>query len=374
MSISYIPVSTQVRLWGKAGGRCQYDGCNDRLWLDALTQAEFNSAYIAHIVADSVDGPRGDADLSPLLGSQLSNLMILCDRHHRLIDKIQVAEHPVERLHQMKRKHEDRVELVCSLTEEKQSHVLLYGANIGSQSTPVSMVKAVPAMLPDWYPAESRPVEIGLHNSMLTDRDEEYWYVEQANLRAQFSQHVRPLLVNGAIKHLSIFAMAPQPLLIALGALISDIQAAEVYQLHREPPDWKWRDDSELPEFKVSEPDDKMGSPALVFSLSANVNESRVLSVLPDASIWHVAIDQPSNDFLKSRQQTSDFRVLMRSLMNRIKAAHGQSTLLHVFPAMPLALAVEFGRIRMPKADLPLCIYDQTREMGFQPALNVGFP
>jgi len=46
---------------------------------------------------------------------------------------------------------------------------------------------------------------------------------------------------------------------------------------------------------------------------------------------------------------------------------------LHVFPAMPLALAVEFGRIRMPKADLPLCIYDQTGEMGFQPALNIGF-
>jgi hypothetical protein len=40
---------------------------------------------------------------------------------------------------------------------------------------------------------------------------------------------------------------------------------------------------------------------------------------------------------------------------------------------MPAALAVEFGRIRMPKADLPLLIYDENRETGgFKPALTIG--
>jgi hypothetical protein len=327
---------------------------------------------VAHIVADSPDGPRGDATLSPLLAKELSNLMILCDKHHRLIDKHQVAEHTVDRLTEMKRKHEARMELVGSLTEEKQSHVLLYGANVGSQSSPVSMQKAIPAMLPDSYPAQSIPLEIGLRNNMLTDRTDEYWQFEGNNLRAHYAQSVRPLLVSGAITRISVFAMAPQPLLVLLGSLLTDIQAAEVYQLHREPPDWKWQDGSDFPEFQVTEPENKSGTPALLFSLSATVTDSRVLSALPNASIWRVSIENPHNDFLKSRQQAVDFRIMMRSVMDRIKAAHGQQAAIHVFPVMPIALAVDFGRIRMPKADLPLCVYDENRDLGFRVALEIG--
>ena len=78
MSVTYIPDSVKFRLWGKAAGQCQYDGCPQRLWLDELTKAEFNTAYIAHIVSDKPDGPRGHATLSALLASDISNLMLLC--------------------------------------------------------------------------------------------------------------------------------------------------------------------------------------------------------------------------------------------------------------------------------------------------------
>lgn len=57
MSVSYIPDNVRFRLWGKAAGRCEYEGCNERMWLDELTQFEFNVAYIAHIIADSPKGP-----------------------------------------------------------------------------------------------------------------------------------------------------------------------------------------------------------------------------------------------------------------------------------------------------------------------------
>jgi hypothetical protein len=57
--------------------------------------------------------------------------------------------------------------------------------------------------------------------------------------------------------------------------------------------------------------------------------------------------------------------------MDRIKAAHGQQAATRVFPVMPFALAVNFGRIRMPKADLPLCVYDENRDLGFRVALEI---
>jgi len=58
------------------------------------------------------------------------------------------------------------------------------------------------------------------------------------------------------------------------------------------------------------------------------------------------------------------FRQQFRLLLDRVKARHGQDVVLHVFPAVPLSVAVEIGRVWMPKADLPLCIYDQNRKLG----------
>ena len=63
---------------------------------------------------------------------------------------------------------------------------------------------------------------------------------------------------------------------------------------------------------------------------------------------------------------------MVRRLLNRIKTVHGEQAIIHVFPAMPVALAVEFGRVMMPKADLPLRIYDQNQQLGgFVQALDL---
>lgn len=372
MSISYIPETVKMRLWGKAGGRCQYDGCNESLWLDTLTQAEFNVAYIAHIIADRPSGPRGHPTLSEELKSDISNLMLLCDVHHRLIDVSDVDCHPVDLLRAMKVRHEHRIELVTALGPDRQSHVVLYGANIGQHAAPLSFRKAAQAMIPDCYPGEPHPVVLGMVNSALQDRDAAYWTAESAQLTSLVSLQLRPRLAQGKVEHLSIFALAPQPLLMLLGYLLCDIAAAEVYQLHREPPDWRWQADPDGFEYQIKEPVRKDGPPALVFSLSASINDERIEACVPGASIWKLTSPAPNNDFLKGRGQASLFRQNARQLLNRIKVMHGEHATLHVFPAMPVALAVEFGRIIMPKADLNLEIYDQNRPLGgFAPALAI---
>ena len=98
-------------------------------------------------------------------------------------------------------------------------------------------------MLPERYPAEARPISLGMFNSAMNDRDAAYWLAEAAQLRSLVSQQVKPRLAQGEVHHLSIFGLAPQPLLMLLGYLLCDIPAAEVFQLHREPPDWRWQTD-----------------------------------------------------------------------------------------------------------------------------------
>ena len=55
--------STVRMLCGKAAGMCEFEGCNKRLFYDGVTLSKFNNAYVAHIVASSANGPRGDAVL-----------------------------------------------------------------------------------------------------------------------------------------------------------------------------------------------------------------------------------------------------------------------------------------------------------------------
>ncbi len=366
MSVSYIPESVKLRLWGKSGGRCQYEGCSKALWIDDLTKAEFNTAYIAHIIADKPTGPRGHSELSKKLRSDISNLMLMCDEHHRLIDRNDVKGHPAERLQLMKAHHEARIELLTSLQEDKKSHILIYDANIGEQNVFLSWKKAAQAMVPLRYPAEPRAIELSLRNSAFEDDSSDYWTIERKNLRYNFNTSLQPRIISGNVEHLSIFAIAPQPLLIELGRLLSDIPAAEVYQLHREPPDWKWQEAPDAFEFFIEEPSEIHTTVALNLSLSANIDNSRILAVFPgrELSIWSMSIATPNNDFLKSWEQLQLFRQRFRQLLDRIKTCHGQDAFLHVFPAVPVSVAVEMGRIWMPKADLLLCIYDQNRKLG----------
>ena len=360
-----IPEKTKVRLWVRAGGRCEYEGCNRSLWRDDLTMANMNTAYTAHIVADSPDGPRGDAILSPRLASEFSNLMLLCDIHHRLVDQEDVAGHPALRLQDMKAQHEARIESLTSLQEDQKSHVILYGANIGDHRAQVSPSMAFQAMRPERYPADTLALRLGLGNSLFTDGEEVMWSIERESLSRQFAEQVRPRLANGDGCHFSIFALAPQPLLMELGRLLSDIPAADVYQLHREPPDWKWQDHPQGFEYIVRRPSTRHGCVALNLSLSAHISDARIAKALGlDHSTWTLTVPKPGNDFLKSRIQLRMFREHFRAILDEIKAKHGEDAVIHVLPAVPVSIAVEIGRTWMPKADLPLRVYDQNHKRG----------
>jgi hypothetical protein len=127
------PQKIAAALWALAGGRCEYRGCNENLVGDLISgKRDALFGYIAHIVGDSEDGPRGDKVLSPKLAKELSNLMLLCGRHHKLIDVDDEEGHPVELLHAMKDAHETRIATNTGISEEYASHVLRFGASIGN--------------------------------------------------------------------------------------------------------------------------------------------------------------------------------------------------------------------------------------------------
>lgn len=372
MSVTNIPGKVKELLMAKSAGRCQFSGCNKLISVDYLTKRQGKFACFAHIVADSEDGPRGDKVLSPQLAKEISNIMVLCFDHHKLIDVEDVEGHPVELLKQMKNAHEARIELITSLQDTKESHVLLYGANIGSQASPLAWDIAASAMLPDWYPAERNGFQLSLVNSQYHDHEREYWEVESQNLRRLFDKYVSSRISQGDIKHLSVFALAPQPLLVLLGSMLPEHLSMEIYDVHRDPPDWKWRDHPAGFSYQVIRPPLQKENVALNLSLSATIDNSRVHEVLgEEVSIYTMTIDKPYNNFLDSKLQLDMFKKEFRLLLDEIKHIYGQSTPLHIFPAVRPAIAVEVGRCRTEKADMPYKLYDSKNDL-FQLALSVG--
>jgi hypothetical protein len=371
----HIDQSTRWMLWGKAAGRCEFSGCNRELWKSPVTQEQVNLAEAAHIYAFSSDGPRGNSGIDVEKLNELDNLMLACHDCHKTMDNDGDGDrYSVELLRQWKSEHERRIDIVTGVDPKRKSHVVLYGASIGEHNKPLHFAEAAHALFPDWYPADDRAIALEIIDGIEKDTTPDYWKTQRTNLETKFRLRVKERIERGEVEHISVFALAPQPLLVLLGTLMIDITRAEVYQRHREPTStWDWPPTAADIEFQISEPTSFAGPPALVLALSAPVNDERITAVLKDAAIWKVTVPQPNNDLIKSRQQLSKFRTVIRELVDRIKDRHGQTTPLHIFPAAGVSPSVELGRVRMPKAHMPWKIYDQNNVLGgFVPVLEIN--
>lgn len=375
MARTTIPGKVQAALWARAAGRCQYRGCGEDLVGDLVSgRRDPLFGFIAHIVADSPDGPRGHPVRSSVLAKSLENLMLLCAKHHKLVDVDGLADHPEDNLLAMKAEQESRIALLTGIDQDRASHVLRYAASIGSNEALVSTDAIFAAMPPDHHPATGQTIDLEMIGHAYQDNDPEFWRAQQINLQRNFAVRVGGRVERQEIRHLSVFALAPQPLLIELGRLLCDIVPAIIHQRHREPSTWEWQRDHPVISYHVSEPDAGRSEPvALKLSVSATITDDRIERVLgPHTAIWSLSADNLHNDIVRRPEDQAAYRSALRRLFDQIKARHGDGAPIHVFPALPASLAVETGRVWMPKADPELRIYDQQRDVGFVEALTIG--
>lgn len=381
MSKTSIPNKVQNALWAKAGGRCQYRGCNELLVGDLMSGKRAGTyGLIAHIVADVGDtlqskAPRFDPVRSPLLAKEIGNLMIMCHKHHKLIDVEAVDEHSEAILLQMKKEHEERIELNTGIGADRASHVLRFGASIGTHPVLVDTNAIFAAMPPDRHPAGNTTIDLQMKNHAAQDDEAGFYEIERSNLQRLFAQRVTERVESENLTHLSVFALAPQPLLFELGRLLNEIVPVTVHQLHRDPKGWAWARDADPLEFELREPNGGYGGPvALKLAISANLDDERILSALgsSDAAIWTVTVSDPHNDVVRQPADVASFAKTMRRAYARIQEVHGAHTTVNVFPAIPVSLAVEAGRVWMPKINPALRLFDQVRDRGFVEAFTIG--
>lgn len=371
-----ITADTNLRLWVRAGGRCEY--CNRYLLEDDYSGYSVNLAERAHIVGatDAPRSPRGDANLPLSERDEIDNLMLLCREHHRVIDRL-VAEHSVSGLRRMKREHEDRIRLLTGLKDDVETVVLrvVGGVRGAPVEVPTSSVLAAvrgEGRFPRYRLAMAgEDVEVDLR--VLPDEGEpSYWttaarIIEQAATRIRESQQ--------PIRHLSVFALTRIPLLVALGFHLDDKIPTTIYQRRRDGTgDQGWGfDPSAAP---VAFRTDRIAGPehsarvALAVSLTAPIGDD-VAAAVEDATVYELtpSVRAPCRDILAARASLGVFADTYHRFLTIVERDHPDCREIELFAAAPASAAVQLGRGIMRDVQPNLIVYDRNADRSFERAL-----
>lgn len=369
-----------AELWTRAGGRCEFHGCNAYLLEDELTTNTVKLANIAHIVARSKNGPRGDDPLPFSERNKISNLMLACTKCHTVIDDKKLeTEYPKEVLHKYKNDHEARIRYVTGLGVEHETSILRVIGNIRGDSVSASNEEVRVAVLDAGkyprYLGDERTIEVDLH-SLPEEVNETYWQSATAKINEVVERMIVTDIESKKVKHISIFALARIPVLVHLGNALGDKVAADLYQHHRDDPvGWKWRQ-GESVDFVTNllqEGTDKK-KVALIISLSGKID----LTTLPDHIdssyfIYEIAPvgKEPSRSLLLAKETLDAFQRTYQTMLRTIESEHGKRIDMHFFAAIPAPVAVICGRELLKDVDPHLHIYDRTAD-GYQFALTIN--
>lgn len=99
------PSETAVKtLFTHSGNKCFYIPCDEDL-TDPRGKWRRVNGEVAHIKGEHPTAPRYDAAQPDAERQGFDNLMLLCPKHHKLIDWLEPDDHPPDRLAEMRAKH-----------------------------------------------------------------------------------------------------------------------------------------------------------------------------------------------------------------------------------------------------------------------------
>lgn len=365
-----IGQATTIALFARAAGRCEFDGCNRLLIEHHVTKRAGNYGERAHIVAYEEAGPRGRSK-RPKDVHELDNLMLLCPACHKHIDG-NPDQYSVETLRAYKVAHEERVRRLTGLDKNHETKVVIVKARIGSDIVEIPSGDVWNAIAP-YYPDDSKFFEIDLTH--LNTSDCTFYDAAQQTVRHRIGRLLEP----GAMpQHISLFALAPIPLLMFIGNILTNKVALELFQRHRDTGSWTWKTAGTPAQYAtvaVQQGTDP-SHVALILSLSGSIDRTTLPPDLDASfSIYETRLEnqEPTPGFLNTRADLIAFQAVYRETIARINKDHGMIEEIAVFPAVPAPVAVACGHELLPKVHPQLKVYDyDKRQGGFRHAITVN--
>lgn len=357
-----------IKLWVRSGGRCEFNGCNEYLLQDSLTLSEANFSNIAHIIAYSKDGPRGDDPLPVAKRNDIENLMLVCTKHHKLIDtKSLEKNYPKELLQKYKYEHEKRIHNLTSIQPGNKTVVVRMKSKINGEAVQISLDQIKSAIHPR-YPVDEEGLEIDF-TSLPDEEGTAYWDIGKQKITTVLEKLYQSGIDIKPTDHLSVFGLGPMPLLMFLGNQLSNKITTDFYQRHRDTQDWEWKTDGETVKYKVTplfHGEDK-SKVALVLSLSGTIApESLPEEVKRDFTVYQISLDgqDPNTLFLRKKDDLIAFGEVYQKTLGLMQKTHGDVKEVLLFPAIPAPVAIICGRDLLKKVHPSMKVYDFNKKSG----------
>jgi hypothetical protein len=179
-------------------------------------------------------------------------------------------------------------------------------------------------------------------------------------------------------RHISLFALAPIPLLIYLGRQLSNKVPVDPYQRHRDTEDWAWKQGGDPVGYKFLpvRKGTSRSKVALVLPLSGSIKIKDLPAEIDSRfSIYEITLMSGTANptYLRLREDVTEFRRVYQEALRAIADKHRALREIHLFPAVPAPIAVLCGRELLPKVDPALLVYDYDKHKGgFTPTLRIN--
>lgn len=368
---SRVSSVTRAALCGTAAGRCEFRGCNQFLFEHHLTLQQGNFSEVAHVVAFRQGGPRGLDGARPDDINAIGNLMLLCPQCHKNIDDHE-DEFSRELLISFKSEHESRIRLVTDVPPTAKTVVVAIKAPVRDSTVDIPPHDIKRAVHP-LYAHAREPFLIDLNalsgvGASLYECARRKIDVEIARLYEQGS----PVYDS---RNISVFALAPIPILVYLGSRMSNKIPLQLFQKHRDTQDWTWKRDGVRADFELTKLRDgsDRGAVGLILPLSGTIDRTQLPPDIRDnATLYEIRLRGrlPGTDFLRLAADLESFAATYRRFLSLVEANHRHVRTLHLFPAVPAPIAVLCGFERQPLVHPHLLVHSNDGpESGFVQAM-----
>ena len=174
-------------------------------------------------------------------------------------------------------------------------------------------------------------------------------------------------------KHISLFAVAPQPLLFKLGTLLNRNYNVSVRQTQGNTESWRWQKAEQSIELQLCELGqlDLCDKAAISIELTARLSDEEIQSTFEGHRIFRIIANDCSPFAIKSEADLSAVKEEYRNTLNKIRLECSADVQVSLLPLAPASVSIEAGR-QLMKGDPVITVYDRnylTKE--WVPALSV---
>lgn len=358
-------------------GRCMFEGCAVNVNRDEITGASGNYAYLAHNVAASEQGPRGVLFLSGEQADNPDNVLLLCDKHHRLVDKIATPDYPAHKLSQMRANYINSAnKLLNSLSFHPVAvYSVLWPVQKARISAPSPLQINQSMNKLDWR-MHGEPNSLSDNESLLRRLQAEVvWNI----LVDEINDVAEKILqqTHSSNYRAALFVFGLMPAVIALGAKLGNKNELYPMLRYRDGGQWTWPLDTPREEQvydvngvgSLGEDEGEIivtlaftGNPEQFKKFSQEKSKMKVIEIIAHQNIMgNGAIGHPKDGVL--------FMSDMQKLMLKLKNEHGVNKI-HLLPCASNAVCMFFGKA-FDNYHPDILVYDFDGE-SMSPKLNIS--